>query len=65
MALRCRCGEDERPLNELLVLQIDSQTCNQAFGSVSKEEAKISNNLVHKLLRFIDSAYHKCLTRYA
>ncbi|KAL1545983.1 tip elongation aberrant protein 1-like isoform X1 [Salvia divinorum] len=34
------CGEDERPLNELLVLQIDSQTC-RAFGNTYKEETKI------------------------
>ncbi|XP_057778814.1 tip elongation aberrant protein 1-like isoform X2 [Salvia miltiorrhiza] len=34
------CGEDERPLNELLVLQIDSQTC-RAFGNTYKEETKV------------------------
>ncbi|KAL3843546.1 hypothetical protein ACJIZ3_000949 [Penstemon smallii] len=34
------CGEDERPLNELLILQIDSLTC-RAFGNAYKEETKM------------------------
>ncbi|KAK6143847.1 hypothetical protein DH2020_024195 [Rehmannia glutinosa] len=43
------CGEDERPLNELLVLQIDSLTC-RAFGNTYKEETnmflkKTENNM--------------------
>lgn len=51
VVLNSSCGEDERPLNELLILQIDSQSC-RAFGSTYKEETKIlltkaESNMVH------------------
>ncbi|KAL0387338.1 UNVERIFIED_CONTAM: Kelch domain-containing protein 3 [Sesamum radiatum] len=37
------CGEDERPLNELLILPIDSLTC-RAFGNMHKDGTKMFFN---------------------
>ncbi|KAK4424527.1 Rho GTPase-activating protein gacHH [Sesamum alatum] len=37
------CGEDERPLNELLILQMDSFTC-RGFGNTHKDETKMFLN---------------------
>lgn len=45
----CRCGEDERPLNELLVLQVGAEHLNgvyyipmcKPFGTYWNQEKKI------------------------
>ncbi|XP_075475274.1 uncharacterized protein LOC142506023 [Primulina tabacum] len=40
IALFGGCGEDERPLSELLILQIDSLSCD-TFGNMDNKETKI------------------------